>query len=82
MNNKKKPKQVDTKSRKIELGAGTYLYCACGESADGIFCHDSNCDKGLSPIEFTLQEAKTVSLCMCRQSGSKPFCDGSHRKSA
>jgi len=77
-----KARQVDTKSLKLELEAGTYLYCACGDSADGVFCDDPACDNGFDPISFTLDAAKKVSLCMCRLSESKPFCDGSHRQIA
>ncbi|HIM33647.1 MAG TPA: CDGSH iron-sulfur domain-containing protein, partial [Candidatus Poseidoniales archaeon] len=33
---------------------------------------------GLSPIVVTLDEAKTVAWCGCKQSGNAPYCDGTH----
>ena len=76
------PKHFKNKSFKIELEAGTYKFCACGLSNDGIFCDMSHKQTKLKPIKFSVETQKVVALCMCKQSKSLPFCDGTHRKLA
>ena len=74
------PNIVDTQSHKITLKPGTYAFCACGFSKTGVFCDGTHRQKStLTPIRFTLEEEKQVSLCMCKHSHSLPFCDGTHR---
>ncbi len=64
----------------VELEAGSYYWCACGRSKNQPFCDGSHEGSGISPVEFTVEEKKTVYLCGCRRSGNKPMCDGSHNK--
>jgi len=33
-----------------------------------------------SPVIEKLTEAKRVAWCGCKQTGGKPYCDGSHAK--
>lgn len=70
----------------VELNAGTYYLCACGESKNLPYCDGAHkgthkgTHKGSShePYEVELQERQTVAICGCRQSASRPFCDGTH----
>ena len=32
------------------------------------------------PIKFTVDETKDYFLCNCKQTGNRPFCDGTHRR--
>ncbi len=63
-----------------ELEAGTYHWCACGRSKNQPFCDGSHQGTEITPIEFSIEEKKTVYLCGCRKSGNKPMCDGTHSK--
>lgn len=62
----------------MELEAGTYFWCACGQSKDQPFCDGSHRGTSLTPVEFTLTEKKTVAPCGCKHTKTPPFCDGSH----
>jgi CDGSH-type Zn-finger protein len=74
-----KPKIADKKPLVIELEAGTYFWCACGESKKQPYCDGSHSGTGFSPIAFTLEEKKRVALCLCKRSAKSPFCDGAHK---
>lgn len=63
----------------LELEPGTYYWCACGRSKSQPFCDGSHKGTGLTPMEFTTTEKKTVALCQCKQTKNPPFCDGSHK---
>lgn len=62
----------------LELDAGTYYWCACGQSDNQPFCDGSHQGSEFAPQAFTLSESKTVALCQCKQTKNAPFCDGSH----
>lgn len=74
------PKIADTKPAVLELEAGDYWYCTCGQSANQPFCDGSHQDTGFTPQQFTLAEQQRVALCQCKRTGNAPFCDGSHTK--
>ncbi len=45
------------------------------------FCDGSHTSAPeFSPIVFTAEKSETVYLCGCKHSGTKPICDGTHRK--
>ncbi len=75
----KKPKIAALTPIVIELVAGQYHYCACGESAQQPFCNGSHVGTGFEPLTFTLTEARRVPLCSCKRSKEEPYCDGAHR---
>ena len=62
----------------VELEAGDYFWCRCGRSANQPYCDGSHKDTGMTPIKFTLEEAKKVFLCGCKHTAGQPFCDGTH----
>jgi CDGSH-type Zn-finger protein len=64
----------------LELKAGKYAFCRCGNSADGTFCDGSHAGTGFTPHVFELAEDKTVAVCRCKHTGNQPYCDGSHAK--
>ena len=65
----------------MDLDAGKYAWCQCGNSSNDPFCDGSHAGTDVTPRIFVLDEAKRVALCGCKmnQSGD-PFCDGSHNK--
>ena len=38
----KLPKHFKNESIKLDLEAGTYMFCRCGLSKDGVFCDSSH----------------------------------------
>jgi CDGSH iron-sulfur domain-containing protein 3 len=68
----KEPYAVD-----VEAGK-TYLWCACGRSANQPFCDGSHAGTGLTPVKYEARESGTVFFCGCKQTGDRPFCDGTH----
>ena len=74
------PVIFDKKPAVMDLEAGTYYWCSCGQSSNQPFCNGSHKGTDFTPIAFTLDERKTVALCNCKVTGNQPFCDGSHAK--
>lgn len=74
------PKIADTKPAVLELEAGDYFWCSCGQSSKQPFCDGSHKGSGFAPQKVTIDEKKTVALCNCKHSDNKPFCDGAHSK--
>jgi CDGSH-type Zn-finger protein len=75
-----KPKIAGYKPIVVELSAGQYAYCTCGESKNQPFCDGAHRTTSFQPEMFTLAEEKTVALCTCKRNASGPYCDGSHTK--
>ena len=65
---------------KVNLKQARYWWYACGRPKIQPFCDGSHKVTDITPVEFTIEEKKTVWLCGCRKSGSKPMCDGTHKK--
>ena len=47
----------------IELAAGRYAYCSCGQSTKQPYCDGSHADSEFRPVVFELVEAKTAAIC-------------------
>jgi len=44
------------------------------------FCDGSHKGSEFSPCQFTLSETQKAWLCGCKQTGSPPYCNGTHKK--
>jgi len=75
-----KPKIVGRKPVVLELPAGQYAFCACGESKTHPFCDGAHRATPFRPQMFQLAEEKTVALCACKHNDGGPYCDGSHSR--
>ena len=74
-----KPKIVDTCFQAVDLTAGTYQWCACGESKKQPFCDGSHQGTEFRPRTLELKADARVKLCLCKQTKSDlGICDGSH----
>ena len=70
----------------VKLAAGTYYWCACGESQHQPFCDGSHRalpagatqGEAPEPLRWRLEEEKRVALCTCKRTATPPYCDGSH----
>lgn len=74
------PKIIALKSKSLNLEAGTYYYCRCGRSKDGLFCDGSHKETIFEPKKFVIEEPQSVYICMCKHTKNAPFCDGTHRQ--
>jgi CDGSH-type Zn-finger protein len=74
-----KPNIADTKPAVIELAAGTYYWCACGNSKEQPFCDGSHKGGEFHPEKIVLEKPTKMALCNCKQTNTPPCCDGSHR---
>lgn len=74
------PVIADKKPTVMELEAGDYWWCTCGQSQNQPFCDGGHKGTDFTPMKFTLEETKTVALCLCKHTDNKPFCDGAHAK--
>ncbi|MEE9562064.1 MAG: CDGSH iron-sulfur domain-containing protein [Thermoanaerobaculia bacterium] len=72
------PKIAATNPAVLELEAGTYYWCQCGESQNQPFCDGSHAGTDFSPVKIELAEAKRLALCQCKRTGNEPMCDGTH----
>ena len=72
------PTIADKKPAMVDLEPGTYYWCACGRSKNQPFCDGSHQGTEFNPVEFKVEEKKSVALCMCKHTKNKPYCDGTH----
>jgi CDGSH-type Zn-finger protein len=73
-----KPKIAGRKPIVLELPAGQYAFCSCGESQNQPFCDGAHRTTSFTPEMFELAEEQTVALCACKRNGGGPYCNGSH----
>ena len=62
-----------------DMAAGTYYWCACGNSKNQPFCDGAHKGTGFTPKQVVIAEPKKVAWCACKYSKNAPFCDGTHR---
>jgi CDGSH-type Zn-finger protein len=70
----------------LELGPGTYWWCACGLSKSQPWCDGSHAGSGMQPMKYELTEGdvgpagkKKVAMCQCKATAHAPMCDGRHK---
>jgi len=64
----------------MQLAAGDYQWCRCGESQRFPFC---DARQGCTPTGFQVRPRRvpeTLWLCGCGATRTAPFCDGSHNR--
>src|ERR1019366_5871069 len=63
-----------------DMPAGTYYWCACGNSKTQPLCDGSHKGTAFSPVKVDVAVAKNVAFCGCQSAKNAAFCDGSHSK--
>ena len=74
------PKIVQKKPYVMELKAGKYAFCTCGQSSNDPFCDGSHAGSEFRPEIVVLEEDKKAAWCGCKRSSKGAFCDGAHNK--
>jgi CDGSH iron-sulfur domain-containing protein 3 len=74
------PVIADKKPVVLELDAGKYYWCQCGQSQNQPFCDGAHKGTDFTPLLVELTEQKKVALCNCKHTGNPPYCDGTHSK--
>lgn len=74
------PKIVQKKPYVMEMTAGKYAFCTCGQSKKDPFCDGSHAGGEFRPEIVVLEEYKKVAWCGCKHSSKGAFCDGAHNK--
>lgn len=73
------PRIAGTKPVVLELEAGTYFYCTCGESENQPFCDGKHQGTEFRPQKIELADGGRIAFCQCKRSAKQPACDGAHR---
>jgi CDGSH-type Zn-finger protein len=71
---------ADNKPVVMEVAAGTYYWCSCGNSKGQPFCDGSHKGSEFRPQQVVLDKPTKMALCNCKQTENAPCCDGSHCK--
>ncbi|MBL4593747.1 MAG: CDGSH iron-sulfur domain-containing protein [Flavobacteriales bacterium] len=75
-----KPKIVQKHPYVMDMKAGKYAYCTCGESSKDPFCDGSHSGSDFKPEIVVLDEDVKVPWCGCKHSSKGAICDGSHAR--
>ncbi len=75
-----KPVIADTKPVVLDLEAGDYYWCSCGQSSKQPYCDGSHKGTDFTPMKYTVEAPQKVAFCLCKHSNNSPLCDGSHSK--
>jgi len=62
-----KQKIPERKPAVLELEAGQYYWCQCGESRNQPYCDGYHKNTDFTPVEFLITEKKRVAPCQCKQ---------------
>jgi CDGSH iron-sulfur domain-containing protein 3 len=63
----------------LDLDPGTYYWCALWPVAQSAVLRRIASGHGFAPVQFTVDERKKLWLCGCKQTGTAPYCDGTHK---
>ncbi|ACK69922.1 zinc finger CDGSH-type domain protein [Gloeothece citriformis PCC 7424] len=74
------PTIFDKKPVVLDLEAGDYWWCSCGNSKNQPYCDGAHKGTEFVPVKVTLEDSKKVALCLCKKTNNSPFCDGTHAK--
>lgn len=75
-----KPKVAQKSPYVMEMEAGKYAFCTCGESSKQPFCDGAHAPTDFKPEIIVLEEGGTVAWCGCKHSNKGAFCDGAHAR--
>jgi len=64
----------------MEMKAGKYAFCTCGESSKQPFCNGAHSPTNFRPEIIIIEEDRTVAWCGCKHTKNSGFCDGSHAR--
>ena len=74
------PKIAQKSPYVLDVKAGTYYHCSCGQSKNQPFCDGSHKGTTFTPHVVEITEDKKVAFCGCKHSAKGAFCDGAHAK--
>ena len=76
----KDPKIAQKMPYVMDMKAGKYAFCTCGESNKQPFCDGKHAGGEFRPEIMVLEEDKKIAWCGCKNSKKGAFCDGTHSK--
>ncbi len=76
----KKPKIAQKSPYVMDMKAGKYAFCTCGESEKQPFCDGKHVTTEFTPEIVVLEEDQKVAWCGCKHTHKGAFCDGTHSK--